>query len=1506
MNPIYALLVAVAACPGPQTDPVKDVLPSSFSRDKLVAWCIVPFDGKNRGPAERAEMLRRLGMKRVAYDWRQKHVSEFEEEILQYKKHGLEYFAFWGTHPRAFELFKKYDLHPQIWMMIQVPKGKTQQDKIRNASTALLPLVRQTQQAGCKLGLYNHGGWSGEPQNLVAVCEFLRKHHNANHVGIVYNLHHAHDHISDFADVLHLMRPYLHCLNLNGMATNGDQVGKKILPLGTGEHDVRLMKVIARSGYTGPIGIIGHTQDDVELRLADNLDGLDWIRPQLAGNPAGKKPQLRTYSIDKKRELPTAGILLPGKQAYRQSPITVECRATVSDRSGYNIFVASDSKASGQHWEMFSMRSTGMLTAYTPGLKPDHLHSEAMVCDGKPHTLALQLDATSIRLIVDGKNVAEQKVATANKPNIPGALGIGRLVNGKLACSGKIEWVRLTRGIRNDFAGASAEKEGNTLLLWQSSSKIKPANSVSKKDSAVEYSAELVAAYKDSAIKNGSAARGLVQFASAKLACVSCHKVGKHGGNVGPALTEIAKQRTSEEIIEAVVWPARQVKPEFQARLIVTDDGKTRQGYVIRRDAHSIVLQDPVKANAKPVTIKLDAIEDEKRIGTLMPQNLLASISSTARDDLFQFLLSLGKHDANAKGGSTATSISVADIDSLLEHAVGHSHGPTVVKMDKAPLKAELHPHADKHVNRDRIYDFYAKQANYFRQTVSGDVCIQRPMMFSEFPGLDGGKQGHWGNQNESVWVNNDWNSTELGSLQSGVTRGPGFTVARGICSRLKDSDLSVCFDPMKLDYAALWKGGFVKFSDVRHGFVGGLKIDGKMLPRPRQIHRNATSRKYLGLYRNGSVISHAYQIGEQTFLDTPVFKNGEFQREIRKFDPAARPLQSTAQWPDVIQTRIVHGTNRPYAIDTIQLPTENPWKALLYISGVALAPDGSAMVTTMQGDVWRVTNVAYPSRSATWKRFAAGLHQPLGIRVDPDGIFVLCRDQVVRLHDTNKNGEADFYECFANGFVTSRGGHDYICGLERDADGNFYTASGNQGILKISADGQTTKVLATGFRNPDGIGLLPDGTVTVPCSEGTWTPATMICAVRPSASPSYHGFGGPKNNQPPELPLVYIPRAIDNSAGGQTVVNSDQWGPLRGQLIHTSFGTGSYHLVLRDEVDGQLQGALVPMPGEFLSGAHRAAFSPADGQLYVGGMQGWGSYTPQTGCFQRVRYTTGSKKAAVSIPTGWRAYENGVSVTFSESVDATFAADVKHQFVQCWNYRYSKAYGSPEFSPSNPATKAHDILNIASVHVVDDKTLFLEIPDLQPVNQLHLRLWTNANTDHELFATVHKLHPAFQNFNGYQPREKTIRRHPIYTDLALASRNIFNPFAKTKRGARAIRIKTSGNLSFDTRQFKVKAGELLALTLDNADVVPHNWALVKPGALQRIGQMANKLIADPDAVFRQYVPDSDDVLAYTDIVSPREEFTIYFRAPGKPGTYPYLCTFPGHWLVMNGEMIVE
>jgi azurin len=329
----------------------------------------------------------------------------------------------------------------------------------------------------------------------------------------------------------------------------------------------------------------------------------------------------------------------------------------------------------------------------------------------------------------------------------------------------------------------------------------------------------------------------------------------------------------------------------------------------------------------------------------------------------------------------------------------------------------------------------------------------------------------------------------------------------------------------------------------------------------------------------------------------------------------------------------------------------------------------------------------------------------------------------------------------------------------------------------------------------------------------------------------------------------------------------------------------------------------VVPLPGDFGSGAHRGRFHPVDGQLYVSGMAGWGTYTPADGCFQRVRYTG----APVQLPVASHVHENGVLVTFSRPVDRAVAGDPKSHFAQAWNYRYSAAYGSPELAPRHPGLPGHDPLTIRSATVLEDgRTLFLELPDLQPVSQLQLHLRVDAAPAHDLFLTVHKLAPAFSGFAGYRPAPKTIAAHPILADLAMTAKSVLNPWRRTISPSRPIQIEAGKNLTFSVSSFTVRAGEPVRLIFTNPDVVPHNWALVKPGSLARVGDLANKIIADPEAVVRHYVPKTDDVLVYTDIVNPQDQAMIFFHAPAAKGRYPFLCTFPGHWMVMNGVMIVE
>ena len=225
-------------------------------------------------------MISELGLTRVAYDWRKEHVPSFEEEILQYKKHGIEFFAFWSWHDSMEPLIQKHGIRPQIWLTVPSPDAESQQERIEAAAAELLPIVDKTRTLGLKLGLYNHGGWGGQPENMVAVCDYLREHHHGGHVGIVYNFHHAHHDLADFGDSFRKMKPYLLCLNLNGMADPSTVDGNvnKILPIGNGKYEREMMQVVVQQGYDGPVGILDHRNDtDAQKSLQENLDGLDRI-----------------------------------------------------------------------------------------------------------------------------------------------------------------------------------------------------------------------------------------------------------------------------------------------------------------------------------------------------------------------------------------------------------------------------------------------------------------------------------------------------------------------------------------------------------------------------------------------------------------------------------------------------------------------------------------------------------------------------------------------------------------------------------------------------------------------------------------------------------------------------------------------------------------------------------------------------------------------------------------------------------------------------------------------------------------------------------------------------------------------------------------------------------------------------------------------------------------------------------------------------------------------------
>ncbi|HEX4645904.1 MAG TPA: PQQ-binding-like beta-propeller repeat protein, partial [Verrucomicrobiae bacterium] len=205
-------------------------------------------------------------------------------------------------------VLKRHHLQTQLWVAGEggpTQNADEQKARVASESQRIRPIAEEAAKLGCTVALYNHGGWFGEPENQLAIIEQLRAKGVTN-VGMVYNQHHGHAHIDRFADLLQKMKPYLVALNLNGMVRDGDKLGKPILPLGQGDLDLSLLKIIRDSGWNGPIGLLNHVhEEDAEARLRENLNGLDRLVAQLDSSTtaSGKRaPDYWAVEDPKERE----------------------------------------------------------------------------------------------------------------------------------------------------------------------------------------------------------------------------------------------------------------------------------------------------------------------------------------------------------------------------------------------------------------------------------------------------------------------------------------------------------------------------------------------------------------------------------------------------------------------------------------------------------------------------------------------------------------------------------------------------------------------------------------------------------------------------------------------------------------------------------------------------------------------------------------------------------------------------------------------------------------------------------------------------------------------------------------------------------------------------------------------------------------------------------------------------------------------------------------------------
>jgi putative heme-binding domain-containing protein len=485
------------------------------------------------------------------------------------------------------------------------------------------------------------------------------------------------------------------------------------------------------------------------------------------------------------------------------------------------------------------------------------------------------------------------------------------------------------------------------------------------------------------------------------------------------------------------------------------------------------------------------------------------------------------------------------------------------------------------------------------------------------------------------------------------------------------------------------------------------------------------------------------------------------FARRTLSDQPTAEiQPQPQTLFPEVLETSVELGSpSNGFAVDVLQIPKSNPWQARVRLTGLDFFRDPDRMaVCTWDGDVWLITglqSIAAADADATlpaklkWRRIAFGLFQPLGLKIIDETIYLTCRDQLVRLEDRDGDGEIDYYHCVNNDHQVTEHFHEFAMGLQTDAAGNFYYAKSARHALKavvphhgtllrISADGEKTDILATGFRAANGVCMNPDGTFIVTDQEGHWNPKNRINWVHEGGfygnMYGYHDVTD-ESDAAMQQPLCWITNAFDRSPAELLWVDSPAWGPLNGSLLNLSYGYGRVYVVPFQQTQVGFQGGMCRLPiPDLPTGIVRGRFSPTDHQLYLCGLSAWATnQTAEEGGLYRIRYT----HQAAALPLGLAAHRRGLTIRFSEPLDPSTSRDPDQYAVEVWGLKRTKNYGSDHYD-QHP-------LRITAVRLSDDRTtLDLEIPDVAPTWGMEIRLpIVNADGDpveRVIHSTVHTL----------------------------------------------------------------------------------------------------------------------------------------------------------------------
>lgn len=403
-------------------------------------------------------------------------------------------------------------------------------------------------------------------------------------------------------------------------------------------------------------------------------------------------------------------------------------------------------------------------------------------------------------------------------------------------------------------------------------------------------------------------------------------------------------------------------------------------------------------------------------------------------------------------------------------------------------------------------------------------------------------------------------------------------------------------------------------------------------------------------------------------------------------------------------------------------------------ISAVTFTPSGTLVIATRLGEIW-MRAPEREGKEGAWRRFARGLDEPMGLVAESDRVvYVAHRPELLRATDRDGDGRAETFDSLGGQWGLSQNYHEFFFGLARDRTGNFYGApsldstvtsspqhkaqyptlpvrgtrnlgdvlepSGHRSetewrgwVVRVTKDGQL-EPLASGFRQPNGIALSPEGELFVTDNQGDYKPSTGLLHVAPG---DFHGHVGSLkwdanfNANKPSLealwrrlktPAVVFPHGPMGTSPGEPVwdLTAGKFGPYAGQIF-----TGDYsRLLVRaslEQVAGTWQGVCFPFLGrnetaEYVSGARlkagatRAAFGP-DGALYVAATAGWGA--GEDG-LQRITWDGAIAPDVRDV----KLTDRGFALTFTRAMNSDTLAPPANYEINRFRYYYHVKYGSP------------------------------------------------------------------------------------------------------------------------------------------------------------------------------------------------------------------------------------